>query len=88
MCTTYLLLPLAVLGLFENHDNCCLFQVLRSVNTRESRLTQVEQALQAFQWHRGLDTDAIGVVSVLAGLREASLEVVRAVVVSEQTTIY
>lgn len=49
---------------------------------REARLAEVEQALQAFQWHRGLDTDAIGAVSALAGLRDASLEVVRAVVVS------
>lgn len=61
-----------------------LFQVLRAVNLRESRLAEVEQALQAFQWHRGLDTDAIGAVSSLAGLRDASLEVVRAVVVSIQ----
>lgn len=58
------------------------------MNARESRLTQVEQALQAFQWHRGLDTDAVDVVSALAGLRDASLEVVRAVVVSERTTLY
>lgn len=51
---------------------------------RESRLAEVEQALQAFQWHRGLDTDAVGAVSALAGLRDASLEVVRAVVVSDR----
>lgn len=50
---------------------------------RESRLTEVEQALQAFKWHRGLDTDAVGLVDALKGLREASLEVVRAVVVSQ-----
>lgn len=54
-------------------------KVLRSVNARESRLREVEQALQAFQWHRGLDTDALGVVVSLAGLRDASLDVVRAV---------
>ncbi|CAB1120695.1 unnamed protein product [Ectocarpus sp. CCAP 1310/34] len=54
-------------------------KVLRSVNARESRLCEVEQALQAFQWHRGLDTDALGVVVSLAGLRDASLDVVRAV---------
>lgn len=51
---------------------------------RESRLAEVEQALQAFQWHRGLDTDAIGALSALAGLRDASLEVVQAVVVSDR----
>ena len=62
-----------------------LFQVLRAVNLRESRLAEVERALQAFQWHRGLDTDAVGAVSSLAGLRDASLEVVRAVVVSYRT---
>lgn len=49
---------------------------------RESRLTEVEQALQAFKWHRGLDTDAVGLVDALRGLRDASLEVVRAIVVS------
>ncbi|CBJ25989.1 hypothetical protein Esi_0018_0054 [Ectocarpus siliculosus] len=54
-------------------------KVLRCVNARESRLCEVEQALQAFQWHRGLDTDALGVVVSLAGLRDASLDVVRAV---------
>ncbi|CAM9380944.1 unnamed protein product, partial [Ectocarpus sp. 8 AP-2014] len=54
-------------------------KVLRSVNARESRLCEVEQALQAFQWHRGLDTDALGVVVSLAGLRDASLDVVRSV---------
>ena len=54
------------------------------MNVRESRLAEVEQALQAFQWHRGLDTDAVRVVSVLAELREASVEVVRAVVVSDR----
>lgn len=54
------------------------------MNFRESRLTEVEQALQAFQWHRGLDTDAVAAVSALAGLRDASIEVVRAVVVSER----
>ncbi|CAM9358482.1 unnamed protein product [Ectocarpus fasciculatus] len=54
-------------------------KVLRSVNARELRLCEIEQALQAFQWHRGLDTDAIGVVVSLAGLRDASLDVVRAV---------
>lgn len=58
------------------------WQVLRSVNLRESRLTEVEQALQAFQWHRGRDTDAVGLVAALAGLRSASLGVIRAVVVS------
>lgn len=57
-------------------------QVLRSVTLRESRLTEVKQALQAFQWHRGRDTDAVGLVAALAGLRGASLGVVRAVVVS------
>lgn len=57
-------------------------QVLRSVSLRESRLTEVEQALQAFQWHRGRDTDAVGLVAALAGLRSASLGVIRAVVVS------
>ncbi|CAN0476559.1 unnamed protein product, partial [Laminaria digitata] len=55
-------------------------KVLRSVSLRESRLTEVEQALQAFQWHRGRDTDAVGLVAALAGLRSASLRVVRAVV--------
>lgn len=54
------------------------------MNSRESRLAEVEQALQAFQWHRGLDMDAVGAVSSLAGLRDASLEVVRAVVVSDR----
>lgn len=54
------------------------------MNARESSLAEVEQALQAFQWHRGLDTDAVRVVSVLAELREASVEVVRAVMVSDQ----
>lgn len=54
------------------------------MNLRQKRLTEVEQALQAFQWHRGLDTDAIAAVSALAGLRDASVEVVRAVVVSDR----
>lgn len=53
------------------------------MNARESSLAEVEQALQAFQWHRGLDTDAVRVVSVLAELREASVEVIRAVMVSD-----
>ncbi|CAM9829925.1 unnamed protein product, partial [Scytosiphon promiscuus] len=55
-------------------------KVLRSVSTRESRLTEVEQALQAFKWHRGRDTDAVGLVDALRGLRETSLEVIRAIV--------
>lgn len=47
----------------------------------------MEQALQAFQWHRGRDTDALGLVDALAGLRDASLGVVRAVAVSEPTMV-
>lgn len=57
------------------------------MSLRESRLTEVEQALQAFQWHRGRDTDAVGLVAALAGLRSASLGVVRAVVVSGSRSV-
>lgn len=52
------------------------------MSLRESRLADVEQALQSFQWHRGRDTDAIGLVDALAGLRDTSRDVVQAVVVS------
>ncbi|CAM9210278.1 unnamed protein product, partial [Hapterophycus canaliculatus] len=55
-------------------------KVLRSVTMREARLTEVEQALQAFKWHRGLDTDAVGLVDALRGLRDTSLAVARAIV--------
>lgn len=88
MCLENIHTCLLYLACFLVNYECCWFQVLHSISTRESRLTQVEQAMQAFQWHRGLDTDAVGVVSALAGLRDASLEVVRVVVVSERTTLY
>lgn len=57
-------------------------QVLRCVETRELRLAELRNALQSFQWHRGRDTDAVGLITTLAGLRDASLAVVRAIVAS------
>lgn len=57
-------------------------QVLRCIASREARLEEVKQVLQAFWWHRGRDTDALGSVDALAGLRYASVDVVLAILVS------
>lgn len=56
-------------------------QVLQTIDERESRLTEVKQALRSFQWHRGRDMDADSLLAALMGLRDTSLRVVRAIMV-------
>lgn len=41
----------------------------------------MKQALRSFQWHRGRDIDADGLLAALVGLRDTSLRVVRAIMV-------
>lgn len=60
-----------------------LQQVLHSVERRESRLSEVKRALHSFHWHRGYDTDAEGLITSLAGLRDASRAVIKAIVVRQ-----
>lgn len=56
-------------------------QVLRLIDRRESKLTEAKQVLGSFQWHRGRDTDAEGLLAALVGLRNTSRDVVRGVMV-------
>lgn len=56
-------------------------QVLRTVELREMRLNDVQQALRSFRWYHGRNNDAMSLITALAGLRDASLAVIRAVVV-------